>query len=360
MHIDLVFISMMFSRHMLSKTMFVRGVTAFLFITLNCHKAGYCGFSTSVTGVTKSDTDLYTDYDIWSTSVAPGTPIYVEYENTFTQNERLTLDDVKKLLQKNETQLFLESFTDDNQRRVVMNHLYFCPYTPLCNFSFGLHLSLAYISTCASCTCTRDCELNNTCCPDIIDFTGFGAEPELKHTECLDFSLKKSGSPETTFHRVTTCSNTDQAGSRSHDLCTNDLDTTDFDSILPVTDGTKNITYKNKHCAICSRVIEQNLVSWQPKVSCDFQEEQMHRYTTETELISFVLGSETCDLMFLSPSKSVGTTNCTQMIETCNKTGKWSYFDPFVNSACLFYDNLYTMSDGPAVGVPKPTYIRYR
>lgn len=353
------------------KTICLKGDIAILFIILLCNRYGYCNSTKRETDTSgtiwnnsfiaendENDTDLYPNYDVFTKPMTPA-PFYQDYGESFSLYEFLTVDEAEELLHRNETQLFLESFTDENQRKVLSNHLRLCPYTSLCNFSFEIYLGPNMDSPCGMCFCTNDCNLNSNCCPDIADFSRFEPEQKLMQTECFDMSLKRSGSFANTIQTVTSCSNTDQAGSMSHDLCTHDLDDTSFENIIPVTDWTKNITYKNRHCAACNSVPEENIVFWQPKLNCGSSAEKSHAYTTETELIHYVLESETCDLIFSPPFEDVGITYCAQMIETCNKTGNWSSFDPFLNSACLFYENIYTVSVLPA-NATETENIKYR
>ena len=264
-----------------------------------------------------------------------------EYADYFLDLFPLTLETVEKLLQREDTQAYLDSFTDETQKKVVKTHLQFCPYTNLCNFSFLRFLPSGFTSSCDSCSCELDCDLKNDCCPDILDFNNFSKGTFKSQVECMAMSLKKSPSA-LTVDVVSKC----PEYSKYHELCEEEFYKT-VEEIVPVTDKTNNVTYKNKYCAFCHQSGTENLVFWSPTVECEQNEKTQIVYKTEKDLISSVLQSSSCDIKYtLNNAEDVDTTSCIPVIDTCNITGRWASFDPFLMSACLFYENIYWISSG--------------
>ena len=122
--------------------------------------------------------------------------------------------------------------------------------------------------------------------------------------------------------------------------------------ILPVTDRTTNITYINAQCAVCNDIDEDNLVFWNMEIACEERETQ--EYRTETELIKFYGEISSCNPKFLlEESVEVKPDVCPPVIRKCNESGHWETFDHFISSACVFFENWYSIE----VKVGTPRYI---
>ena len=163
----------------------------------------------------------------------------------------VSLETMEKLLQRKNTQAFLNDFLDENQRKLVEDHLRFCPYTDLCNFWFHLDLPGGHSSSCKSCSCKSECLRKNNCCPDILNFSNFSTANKdslASQVECMAMSLKNHVSTRNRFEVVSKC----PKHSNYFQLCTENLYQT-FVDILPVTDKTNNVTYKNIHVLFATR-----------------------------------------------------------------------------------------------------------
>ena len=246
-----------------------------------------------------------------------------------------TLEEAESLLLSDEAQQFLDNFANEIQRNVIEYHMLYCPHTPLCGFEFhNIYFERTYFnSPCESCLC-ENCNATELCCPDILNYEHF---PRTLNTECLFQSLKTRGS---TYETVTKCPSvySDAKGS-----CSSNGNYKTFSDILPVTDTTTNVTYRNRECALCNQVLNDNLLIWQPQLICDKADAIPPVLKTEKDFIQFVNNSKSCDITYFMPDESVEPIVCLQAVSACNVTGNWSVFDPFISMACLFYENIYTV-----------------
>ena len=179
-------------------------------------------------------------------------------------------------------------------------------------------------------------------CPDILDFDSFGViRPEP--FDCFPMYLKPLkdeplNSDRLKYKAIHRCP---EYGVET-DVCATVKEGQTFTDILPVTDRTTNIIYINAPCAMCNNIIEENLVFWNVKMSCD--EREVQAYRTETELINFYAERSSCNMKYsLKKGDGVKADVCPPVIRKCNESGNWKTFDPFISSACSFYENRYSI-----------------
>ena len=101
--------------------------------------------------------------------------------------------------------------------------------------------------------------------------------------------------------------------------------------LAPVTDVGTNTTYKNRNCAFCSGIQEsQQLKNWDMEISCDGNLD-----ITVDDLYS-QMKEKDCSVFFRSP-ENVQIETCWMpeyTIASCNTTGNWASYDPFLEQAC--------------------------
>ena len=249
-----------------------------------------------------------------------------------------TLEEAESLLLSDEAQLFLNSFANEIQRNVIEYHMLHCPHTPLCGFKFqNIYFDKAnFDSACESCLpWCENCNATDLCCPDMLDFENTARK---SNTKCIIMSLKTSGSIYETVAKCPAVFHSD-----AKDPCSGDGDYNTFSDILPVTDTTTNVTYRNRQCAICNQVTNDNLLVWQPQLICDKTDAIPPVLKTEKDFIQFANNSKSCDITYFMSDESVEPILCLQAVSACNVTGNWSVFDPFISMACLLYENIYTV-----------------
>ncbi|PVD37493.1 hypothetical protein C0Q70_00084 [Pomacea canaliculata] len=120
----------------------------------------------------------------------------------------------------------------------------------------------------------------------------------------------------------------------------------DWSMTLPVTDLETRRTFRNKDCAACHRAT--SLVTWSRAVTC-----QVFQYVfsarSEDDLLRLAsTGSHTtCDVQYTPPAgasllKCVGASRYfSEVIATCNTTGRWAAYDSDVEEWCLKYFDIY-------------------
>ena len=268
-----------------------------------------------------------------------------------TSKENVTSPDVEELMNRDETKTFLNSIKNDVKREVITEQLRHCPYSELCTFSFNLSLPKDNVSACANCSCTNNS--NYKMCPDVLDFDSFGVI-RVEPFDCFSMYLKPLkdeplNSEKPKYNASYMCPRADGG----IDSCVSMKEDKTFMDILPVTDRTTNTTYINAPCAVCNSVDEADLILWGIKMA--FEEREVQVYKSETELIKFYEGRQSCNLKYtLEESEGVKPDICPHVIRKCNESGHWKSFDPFISSACAFYENRYSIE--VKVGTPRFIY----
>ena len=190
-----------------------------------------------------------------------------------------------------------------------------------------------------SCLC-ENCNATDLCCPDMLDFEHTARK---SNTECIILSLKTRGR---TYETVTKCPTVFYSDAK--DPCSGDGDYNTVSDILPVMNTTTDVTYRNRHCAICNQVTNDTLLGLHPQLICDKTVAIPPVLKTKKDFIQFANNSKSCDIAYFMPDEtSVDPILCLQAVSACNVTGNWSVFDPSVSMACVFYEYIYTVeSDG--------------
>ena len=115
------------------------------------------------------------------------------------------------------------------------------------------------------------------------------------------------------------------------DKCENSSFDHTFESIIPVTDTSSNVIYRNIFCAYCSGVKNiSQLKSWTFKIGCnDILQLPQKNILTKME-------ESECSIVFYAP-KFTSLQTCTVIshtISTCNETGLWPVYNEMVDLAC--------------------------
>ena len=259
------------------------------------------------------------------------------------QQEEITLKTMDRLLQMDDTRKYLQGIADQSQQIVLTEQLRYCPFTDLCMFSFNLTPPRSgYTSPCRACSCGNSTVTSISSCPDVLNFTDFGKITKPVSHECLPVYLKPPAFTRygTLYKTVTSCPSA--ALVENYNCSSKTRHISSLEDILPVTDRSNNVTYKNKYCAQCNDVSLQLLVPWSPVLTCQGKEE--HIYNSEKELIEFALKTPSCNLQFSPENIYDAAATVCSVIRSCNISGLWKTFDTFVWTACLFYENIYTVA----------------
>lgn len=275
--------------------------------------------------------------------------IQVNTVKCFRGGKYISHTDVSLLMKQPLTQQYIAGFNNSFQRLVITKQLEGCPYMPLCNFTFGLYSGI--ISCCKKCECNfPQCMLRQTCCPDVIfhnlDITGdmLVKGSDLKsltgvesQKSCITLLLSKN-----MFYNIkgtgvlgyATCPSgtSDQLAWNCSKSYINEVET--FEDITPVVSKLSNDVYRNKYCAYCHNIKNDNFQFLRKKFLC----KSVPTAGLERTLIEEVLSTGTCDLQFVSENV---LDTCTVAINKCNITGQWNVYNPQIENACNLYKSIF-------------------
>ena len=114
----------------------------------------------------------------------------------------------------------------------------------------------------------------------------------------------------------------------------------DIYSKIPVLDTTTLYSYQNRYCGACNSIDETNFVFWTPKIGClngIFKPKDLSTIATD------IYETKDCNLMYERPLNYTWLIipTCKLVMTTCNETGLWRKYDPFIEAACLAYTMVY-------------------
>ena len=100
-------------------------------------------------------------------------------------------------------------------------------------------------------------------------------------------------------------------------------------SLIPVTDTTTDIIYRNVFCTQCNRVNSASLKSWQVKFGCN------RDLRLPTEDLQAQMYRSSCAINFIKVENTTyHECDVFYTISTCNETGHWQTYDELINQAC--------------------------
>ena len=259
-------------------------------------------------------------------------------------------EDIEMYLERLDTQEYLNSFSNSFQRYIIQETLRYCPYTKLCNFSFGLEPSpfVAKTMCCSDCECNAGCEIDGNCCPDYktlhlpmvedvvsedtvetcmltdIRYQPDNATVQSDHSLDSDYILTYQACPLNVHESLRfRCEGEFQV-----------FQNLTVDDVIPLSDNVTMKTYRNKHCAICNGADLDRLTPWSVGLSCN----DRPVFSSIGQLVSMIMnGRVDCELNLKLPT-SVDVQYCDDVISDCNTTGLWDNFDPDVYRACKPYE----------------------
>ena len=226
-----------------------------------------------------------------------------------------------------------ESYSD----MVDTYQLYMCSEVRLCT----KNLQINYINydpsrqCCDTCSCHSSCGTMQNCCPDVTESP---IQKYSNHPECIRMKYyNKTAEPTAVgedYKVFTTCSNKSQLD--WVDKCQH----LDMLGAVPVSLTNSHIAFKNTYCAWCNN--EFDVVEWKVKVVCD-KGDTMYASTLEDLRIKINLRADECNVVFMPPYRY--TVTCydaySRYIDSCNVTGKWKIYHPWIEQACHSYTSVY-------------------
>ena len=269
---------------------------------------------------------------------------------------RFNSDDVMEKISK---------FSNELQNDIISVQLRYCPYTDLCTVSSLIDelpiipnelitegmTSDRFSSCCQNCSCDiKTCYRDQTCCPDIIEYPSIDQlnnvdsgdvmsmlgtvtkDGEVKRS-CL--SLKFGSFDYDGLYGVEVCPDPDNEYSHK---CTRDY-TSDIElimDIVPCQSRTSFEVYRNRFCAYCNHVSDDDIDFFEPRLQC-LNEPPMEQISDVKRMMHFLLAEYTeCHIDFMFDPDAPHQT-CRRTRNTCNVTGEWKSFSSEVEFACRSY-----------------------
>ena len=195
-----------------------------------------------------------------------------------------------------------------------------CPYADFCLTNASQSLPPGKMSCCKSCHCDYECGHRIDCCIDVIDTFN------IVETEGLVCVAPRIGYAETDPKTLPNYNMIDRCLLNNTHDCKN-VSTALWGALYPVYSPSRDLIFFNKECAICSDV--QDYLNWNTYLSC------LHPSVNIDEMI-IDLAEGRCKLDFYPPEGAiVDKYICyNTVVDSCNITGYWLEYDPFVEAAC--------------------------
>ncbi|PVD37494.1 hypothetical protein C0Q70_00085 [Pomacea canaliculata] len=184
---------------------------------------------------------------------------------------------------------------------------------------------------CFPCDCDGACDFSSTRCCSLAFRTSSAV---VSYVGCLvDSFLAVMKCPEHWSDEETTVREDCERNPENHLLAE------------PGTDMESGKTFRNRNCATCHNA--SSLAVWTRSLHCEhFQ--YVYTATSEDKMITMATASNTsCTINFLPP-KNVSLLKCehaadffSDVIHTCNVTGRWEAYDEEIEKYCLEMDDLF-------------------
>ena len=229
-----------------------------------------------------------------------------------------------------------------------------CPDIPLCHDGRTNIVAGNCCRDLCSCNIT-ECMVERNCCPDVLINT-YGDFPDQiereEHCIPLHFDSIFNIKLDLGYYGVDDCppGTDDDLASR----CTEKYTRTAVESLTDLIPcySKNNTLYRNKFCAICNGLREENLLYFEVRV---------RRYSwdlwlngTDT-LLDLVMNTNVHEIEFVSPfhcnNNCYYGVTCEMVVSSCNQVGNWSDYDPDIEKACHGYTNYFES--------PSSEYRRY-
>ena len=258
----------------------------------------------------------------------------------------------------------LFSFIEDTEVATLVEEFgRICEGTRLCIVNVSIFSNMPIdtdkgipVPCCEPCRCDTNCHATHNCCPDYLgrilgedEVATINENP--RRCNQVEYPLQSSTTDRTieSFEMVSMCP-TDFLEKKVKEKCETRYDELEVSQknnagiieIIPVSDSTTLIPYKNINCAKCSepRINVNQLVLWDTVVDCSNPQPFLfHNGAVEVQWLS---ARNDCILAYTPPeSVETGVKQCDYMIDRCNYTGRYNGENPFFERACASYTSIY-------------------
>ncbi|XP_060080487.1 uncharacterized protein LOC132559871 [Ylistrum balloti] len=218
-------------------------------------------------------------------------------------------------------------------RFALEKQMLYCPSVSTCTLSTS-------ITSASSCCTPCSCDENSAPLEQCPDYRGKDTRLACLHPQYSNSQDKTKRSRES-YLMINRCP-TDYKDPSIEQLCVRGqtIHPYNISMVLPVTDVTNKVTYRNIFCAECNSRSERDLVAWSSYLNCSSQ--SVPDPETIRDLLETVAHNNQCNVLF-EPSNHMTLTKCntSRTISECNVTGQWNVFDDVLDRACTSYRSVY-------------------
>ena len=252
-------------------------------------------------------------------------------------------------------------FEDPELENLVQEFGRICEGTRLCLVNVSeLHVNSTDkgfpVPCCEACSCDEDCYVTNDCCPDIIEYVLDETEvvninDNPRRCNQVEYPLNPMTELDIESYEMISMCPSDYSDDSVKEKCErrydeqdplqpNEVYNADIVEIIPVSDNTTLIPYKNINCAICSEINVNQVVPWDTEVVCSKHEPFLfHNGKAELRWLS---ARNDCRLSYTTPDPvKPGAKQCDYLIDRCNSTWLYHEKNPFLERACASYTSVY-------------------
>ncbi|KAK3590080.1 hypothetical protein CHS0354_041123 [Potamilus streckersoni] len=266
---------------------------------------------------------------------------------TFASDKFFPDTEIDKIFSRDDVKSLLESIPDSFAREATRLHLRYCPFTSLCNFSLGPVSATFTRQCCFPCSCNSSCEITGNCCPNYKSDQYLGnIKRDNYQGNCQHAAFVDESHPFLQGERYYFVSECPISAEETRaDACINPkrpATLEEFSDIIPVTDTSRMINYKNRHCAACNKILASNITYWSIVLHC------LVGVSADVDTIMQFIDKKQCNLLYKPDNiLEYRPTVCTPMVTKCNLTGKWRNNSEIVERACtLNIGSVYQSNDG--------------
>lgn len=250
------------------------------------------------------------------------------------------------------------------KQQMIENYTLYCPYIDQCSKQSSLPyasvLDSAMRSCCEPCSCSYLCHVTGHCCPDHIENM---TEPtaiipkSVSKYECTSSRLKEVVDIANTdyfFLMISKCSeeyHDIQTKKRCEDPYSYDI-VNDIFLVNPVESSAASALFRNKYCARCNFVPDDITLTtmWNPWLICEDTDEWI---SPSENILDFIMSNDRCNVVFSAPDTSTMMhTKCDKGVDvwgSCNISGRWDVYDPFIDAWCNAFTSYYWEMPAPSI-----------
>ncbi|XP_041347265.1 uncharacterized protein LOC121367221 [Gigantopelta aegis] len=223
-------------------------------------------------------------------------------------------------------------FNDFESDVVAIDFLY-CG--PTCRFKTGLKRSRKK-GQCDDCSCSENCQQSGDCCPDLVLLYNQTHQRE-KYPGCIGDEIPLTKDTKSyliinwcpKYYNVTHLK-----------MACEEPPYTDWSSVVPHFNIDSGTSFRNSYCAQCHG--QNNTRSWSTSISCSSFDNALHEADSLLVLFNATVKSKVCSIHFAPPSLDTQTCKARQgaVIDSCNVTGKWRFYDKNIAKACSMFSHV--------------------